>query len=154
MNKIFFSYSKPKNIQQDSIIKYIKDVLQQEGLSIIEVQSERYDVSPLFVISEAIKKCDFFICIAYEKESFITSNGTILYHTSPWLDIEITLAVSYQIPFFIIKEEKLAETALLNSSDSLYYYSLPNTREHLMDFKYLQETIIPQLIKCIKTALH
>lgn len=154
MYNIFLSYSKPINIQQKAIMKYIKYKLQQEGFFFVETQSENYDFSPVYVINKVIKECDFFLCIAYEKEKFITNNGTILYNTSAWLDIEIALAISHQKPTFIIKEEKLAETALLNSSDSIYYYSLPNTINSLIDFEYLKNIIMPELIEYIQASIH
>lgn len=154
MNKVFLSYSKPINIQQDAIIKYIKYKLQHEGFFPVETQNENYDISPVYVINKTIKECDFFLCIAYEKEKVVDANGAILYCTSSWLDIEIALAISHQVPIFIIKEEKLAETALLNSTDSVFHYSLPNTINNLIDFEYLKENIIPELMEYIKISTH
>lgn len=149
MNKVFLSYSKPINIQQNTIMKYIKYKLKQASFFPIEIQNENYDMSPVYVIDKTIKECDFFLCIAYEKETIIKADGTVLYCTSSWLDIEIALAISHQLPFFIIKEEKLTDTALLNSIDPVFYHSLPNTINSLIDFKFLKEKIIPELMSYI-----
>lgn len=62
-----------------------------------------------------------------------------------WLDIEIALAISNQIPFFVIKEDKISDTALLNSVDGIDYYVLSN----INDFECLKHNIIPLLINKI-----
>lgn len=154
MTKIFLSYSKPQNKQQNIVIKYIKKYLQKEGFNLIEVKSENYYVSPIYIINNAIKECDYFLCIVYEKEKIILKNGSALYFTSPWLDIEIALAISHSLPFFIIKEEKLIKTALLNSTDSLPYCSLPNTLNNTIDTNYLKYIIMPQIINSIHSAIY
>lgn len=151
MIKVFFSYSRPINSQQNNIIKYIRYELQHESLFPVEIKNENYNMSPVFVINEAMKECDFFLCIAYEKEKILKADGTASYYTSPWLDIEIALAISYQLPFFIMKEEKLVDTVLLNSINPVPYYSLPNTTNNLIDIKYLKEQIMPELIAYINT---
>jgi hypothetical protein len=74
-------------------------------------------------------------------------NGEYYYTTSVWLDIEIALAIAHNLPFFVIKESKIKDTALLNSIDPIKYYILPNAKNNTLDFEYLKSNIIPLLIK-------
>lgn len=67
MYKLFLSYSKPINKQQITILNYIKRTLNKLNICIVEVQNEVLDKSPIFKINNALKQCDFFLCIAYEK---------------------------------------------------------------------------------------
>ena len=145
MHKLFLSYSKPINKQQNMILNYIKTIVNKLNIHIVEVQNESLDKSPIFKINNIIKQCDFFLCIAYEKDHYI-DNGDFYYTTSAWLDIEIALAIAHNLPFFVIKESKIKDTALLNSIDPIKYYMLPNNKNNDLDFKYLKNNIIPLLI--------
>jgi len=145
MHKVFLSYSKPINAQQTRVIKYIKSELEKHNIRIFEVQNETTNISPIYKINSIIKQCTFFLCIAYEKEKNIDKDGVFKHTTSMWLDIEIALAISNQIPFFVIKEDKISDTALLNSVDGIEYYVLSN----INDFECLKHNIIPLLINKI-----
>lgn len=114
MYKLFLSYSKPINKQQIEILNYIKRTLHNLNICIVEVQNEGLDKSPIFKINNILKKCNFFLCIAYEKNQYMDINGKCFYTTSAWLDIEIALAIAHNLPFFVIKESKIKDTALLN----------------------------------------
>ena len=107
MYKLFLSYSKPINKQQITILNYIKRTLNKLNICIVEVQNEVLDKSPIFKINNALKQCDFFLCIAYEKDQYMDQNGEYYYTTSVWLDIEIALAIAHNLPFFVIKESKI-----------------------------------------------
>lgn len=147
MYKLFLSYSKPINKQQITILNYIKRTLNKLNICIVEVQNEVLDKSPIFKINNALKQCDFFLCIAYEKDQYMDQNGEYYYTTSVWLDIEIALAIAHNLPFFVIKESKIKDTALLNSIDPIKYYILPNAKNNTLDFEYLKSNIMPLLIK-------
>ena len=81
MYKLFLSYSKPINKQQITILNYIKRTLNKLNICIVEVQNEVLDKSPIFKINNALKQCDFFLCIAYEKDQYMDQNGEYYYPT-------------------------------------------------------------------------
>ena len=147
MYNLFLSYSKPINQQQINILNYTKETLNRLNIHIVEVQNECIDISPVFKINDIIKQCDFFLCIAYEKDHYVDKNGKFYYTTSGWLDIEIALAIAHNLPFCVIKEAKIKETTLLNSIDPIKYYILPNAQNNNLDFEYFKNNIMPLIIQ-------
>lgn len=115
--KLFLSYSKPINKEQIQLLNDVKELINNSSIDIdiIEINNiNDFTISPIHKIIDGIKKSSAFLCIAFEKNQINTINNVTQYYTSHWLDIELSLAIQNNIPYFIIMESHLSDNEILS----------------------------------------
>lgn len=116
---VFLSYSTPIRCDQQALLIAIEQIFKDQDVDVKTVENVRSTENPISAIIATLGNCDSLLCLAFEKYCSVT-NRQLCYHTSPWLDIEIALALQRAIPILVLKEKHIARSPLLDSNKKSY----------------------------------
>lgn len=112
--KTFLSYSTPVRTDQLYALELINLCIGSLDSEIVMVNSCPEKQNPIFQIIADMKTCDNFVSLVFSKKEYV-SNNHIYQRTSPWLDIELALALQLNIPCIVIRETKLEVSPLVTA---------------------------------------
>ncbi|HJG03939.1 hypothetical protein [Ligilactobacillus salivarius] len=149
--RIFLSRPNPFTDNQMYFIKKLKSVLNNLEIETITLQAKDYSpYESLTTLNEMIKRCYGMIILAFghtyirhgvlklgsvERENFFASKEEHIcdqWITSPFCQIEGAMAISNNIPIFIIKQENLKSDGILKEDgkiSSVSNFSLESTEK-------------------------
>ncbi len=148
MKNVFLSFSTPIRQDQIKVLNDIKDVITKLNMNYVVVENiDDKKCNAIFSIIEALKTCQVFVCIGFEKYSLNRKNKQ--YFSSHWLDIEIALAVNNNIPVFILREEHLMNSEIINNTQDSFpitcIKTFKNDNSYGIDIEYFKSNTIPQI---------
>lgn len=110
------------------------------GFEYVTVENIKY-TNPFYIIQKEINNCNAIICLAFVKRcyGFLKKH----YHTSPWIDIELSLALQKNLRYYIFCDNRIKNTCIISKE-----YKIPKIN-YITDW----DTIIHDESKELKTFL-
>ena len=116
---VFLSYSTPIRCDQQALFIAIEQIFKYQNVDVKTVANVQSTENPISTIIATLGNCDSLLCLAFEKYCLVT-NRQLCYYASPWLDIEIALALQRAIPILVLKEKHIAKSPLLDCNKTPY----------------------------------
>ena len=116
---VFLSYSTPIRCDQQALFIAIEQIFKDQNVDVKTVANVQSTENPISTIIATLGNCDSLLCLAFEKYCLVT-NRQLCYYASPWLDIEIALALQRAIPILVLKEKHIAKSPLLDCNKTPY----------------------------------
>lgn len=151
--KIFLSYSTPIRLDQEHVLEVVKSLITSLGIEIKTVSNCSLGRNPIFSIIDTMNTCDNCISLAFMKYK-TTYNDHICYHTSPWIDIEVALALQRKMPCLVLRENGLVDTPLASlqmPACRIIEMAADEKVVHGIDFQAFRSHTIIQLNDWIKS---
>lgn len=150
---IFLSYSVPTREDQKKVLFQVEQIIHEENAICKKVLQLPDEQHPIFPIINAIHGCSGLICLAFEKYQTI-QDSKICYHTSPWVEIELALALGQQIPALVVREAHIIDTPLISGThfpcQTLTMQSINRTNGQIIDLLGFKQEIHPQIISWVR----
>lgn len=150
---IFLSYSVPTREDQREVLFQVEQIICKEKATCKKVLQLPNEQHPIFPIINTIHGCNGLICLAFEKYQTI-QDLEVCYHTSPWVDIELALALGQQLPALVVRESHIIDTPLISGTHpSCQTLTMQGTNQadgRMVDLLGFKQEIHPQIVSWVR----
>lgn len=144
--KIFFSYCSSETDTETVFIRFIKNVLLQQGCEVLDSADLQPKKSILETIIEVTARVDAVICLAFCRSHIPMQKSFNFFGTSPWIHIEATLAHVYKKPLLLIGDSQLIHQGVFDERSV-------DCKRIFLNFSMIDESLRSEIIQGIQSFI-